>query len=167
MLLSRTRAAYALAAVFLSAGCLLTGCAMPADPKGTLGNITGGTLRVGATESVSKSGDWVRLAPGSDPAGIEPDLVRSFAASRGAAVDWRSGSEQDLVSDLKHGDLDLVVGGFADDTPWSKDAGLTRPFAESTDERGKTVKHVMLVPHGENAFLLELDRHLLAQEVTP
>ena len=156
MLLSRTRAAYALAAVFLSAGCLLTGCAMPADPKGTLGNITGGTLRVGATESVSKSGDWVRLAPGSDPAGIEPDLVRSFAASRGAAVDWRSGR-----------DLDLVVGGFADDTPWSKDAGLTRPFAESTDERGKTVKHVMLVPHGENAFLLELDRHLLAQEVTP
>ncbi|MBT2549342.1 ABC transporter substrate-binding protein [Arthrobacter sp. ISL-65] len=152
--------------VFLFTGCLLTGCAVPADPEGTLGNITGGTLRVGFTESITESGEWVRVVPGNDPVGIEPELVRSFAATRGAAVEWRSGSEQDLVSDLKHGDLDLVIGGFAEDTPWSKDAGLTRPFVESTDERGKTVKHVLLVPHGENAFLLELDRHLLGREVT-
>ena len=41
-------------------------------------------------------------------------------------------------------------------------AGLTRPYAESRDERGKLHKHVMLVPMGENAFLLELDKFLVA-----
>ena len=68
-----------------------------------------------------------------------------------------------LAEDLKHGELDLVIGGLNDKTPWEKDAGLTRAYAESVDTRGQGRKHVMLVPKGENAFLLELDRFLASE----
>ncbi|WP_026549385.1 transporter substrate-binding domain-containing protein [Arthrobacter sp. Br18] len=142
------------------AGC---GISIPTDPEGTLDRISGATLRVGVTGS----GEWVQLDAGQDPAGIEPDLVRDFAESVDAQPRWIPGSEHELAEDLKNGELDLVIGGLADNTPWSTHAGMTRPYAESTDKRGEAVRHVMLVPRGENAFLLALDRFLLEQKVTP
>jgi ABC-type amino acid transport substrate-binding protein len=153
-----------LAVVFLLAGC---GVSMPTDPHGTLRNISGGTLRVGVTESVAQDVEWVRLPAGSEPTGIEPELIRGFAAGNEATIEWVQGSEHELVEELKHGELDMVVGGFAKDTPWAKHAGMTRPYVETEDERGKTVKHVVLVRMGENALLLALDKYLLSQEVDP
>lgn len=150
---------YILRPILLCGLLAVTGCGLsiPTDPSGTLEDVSGGTLRVGVTES----GEWVQLTPGQEPAGIEPDLVRKFASTRDAQPQWTPGSEHELAEDLKNGELDLVIGGLASDTPWSKHAGMTRPYAESTDERGKTIKHVMLVPQGENAFLLALDEFLL------
>jgi hypothetical protein len=155
------RATAACALVLLS----LTGCgaAVPTDPDGTLERARGGVLRVGVTDN----GRWVGVREGDDPVGTEPDLVRSFAAVIDADVAWTSGSEQELVRELEDGELDLVVGGLTDDTPWSEKAGMTRPYTESTDERGGTRKHVMLVRMGENDFLLELDRFLLDRDGTP
>lgn len=140
----------------------LTGCGMsiPTDPGGTLETAVNGSLRVGVTDS----GEWVQLETGRDPLGIEPRLIREFASSIDSRIVWVPGSEHELVEDLTNGELDLVIGGLADDTPWTKEAGLTRPYLETSDERGKTVKHVMLVPMGENAFLLKLDQ-FLAREV--
>lgn len=140
--------------VLLTAGC---GATIPTDPDGTLDRARGGTLRVGATAN----GSWVDLREGEDPAGREPDLVRSFASTLDADVAWSSGSEEALVAGLEDGDLDLVIGGLSEDTPWSEEAGMTRPYTESIDGRGGTVKHVMLVPLGENALLFELDSFLL------
>ncbi|GAB3537045.1 transporter substrate-binding domain-containing protein [Arthrobacter tecti] len=142
----------------------LSGCgtAIPQDPEGTLEKVSGGTLRVG----VSENAEWVQLPPTGDPRGIEPALVEEFADTLDAAIEWVPGAEHELADDLFHGELDMAIGGFGADTPWTKEAGITRPYTETTDERGKTVKHVMLVPLGENAFLLELDQFLLAQEVT-
>lgn len=142
---------------------VLTGCgAYPADPDGTLERVRGGVLRVGA----SANGDWVRIASGSGTVperveGTEAELVRQFAGELGAEVEWVQGTEQVLAEELKHGALDLVIGGLDDKTPWSTHAGLTRPYTESRDSRGSLHKHVMLVRMGENAFLLELDRFLL------
>jgi hypothetical protein len=87
--------------------------------------------------------------------------VRSFASTLDADVAWSSGSEEALVAGLEDGDLDLVIGGLSKDTPWSEEAGMTRPYTESIDRRGDTVKHVMLVPLGENDLLFELDSFLL------
>lgn len=146
---------------------MLTGCAgsFPADPLGTLEKAQGGTLRVGA----SMNGDWVRISAdasgdvsSSEVQGTEADLVRDFAAQLGADVEWVAGSEQVLAEELKHNGLDLVIGGLDDKTPWVTHAGVTRPYAESRDERGNLHKHVMLVPLGENAFLLELEKFLMA-----
>lgn len=159
------------AALLALSGC---GTAFPADPDGTLERARGGTLRVGA----SSNGDFVRIPPaagsssqggssqGSDirdgeVQGSDAELVKRFAAHIGAHIEWVPGTEQVLAEELKHGGLDLAIGGLDDKTPWVTHAGLTRPYAETKDQRGNVHKHVMLVPMGENAFLLELDRFLM------
>lgn len=151
--------------VLLCTLLLLPACAqsMPADPEGTLERVAGGTLRVG----VSDNGDWVSVQPAGEPEGTEPELIREFAGKLGASIEWSTGSEQVLAEDLKHGELDVVIGGLDDKTPWEKHAGLTMPYTESKDERGETHKHVMLVRKGENAFLLELDKFLAEAEQSP
>ncbi|MDQ0076425.1 transporter substrate-binding domain-containing protein [Arthrobacter oryzae] len=151
-----------MAAAMLAGALALTACgtSFPADPDGTLDRVTGGTLRVGASDN----GEWVSLTANGEPQGREPDLVRAFAAKLGAEIEWSEGTEHVLAEGLKHGELDLVIGGLHDKTPWEKDAGLTRVYAESVDSRGQGRKHVMLVPKGENSFLLELDRFLMASE---
>jgi ABC-type amino acid transport substrate-binding protein len=155
------------AGLLLAALVFLSGCgtSFPADPEGTLEKVQGGTLRVG----VSPHPDRVRITPsgsGNDVRndavqGADADLVRSFATRLGAGIEWKQGTEQVLAEELKHGGLDLVIGGLDDKTPWVTHAGLTRPYAESRDQRGDRHKHVMLVPLGENAFLLELDKFLM------
>ena len=100
-------------------------------------------------------------------AGTEAELVLRFARQLDAEVEWTLGTEQVLADELKHGGLDLVIGGLDDKTPWSTHAGLTRPYTDSRDSRGSLHKHVMLVPMGENAFLLELDRFLLDAAENP
>ena len=79
----------------------------------------------------------------------------------GADIEWVSGTEHVLAEELKHGELDLVIGGLNDKTPWAQHGGLTRVYAESRDSHGSLQKHVMLVPLGENAFLLQLDKFLM------
>ena len=150
-----------MAAAMLTSALALTACgtSFPTDPAGTLDRVSGGTLRVG----VSDNGEWVSLPASGEPQGREPDLVRAFAAKLGAEVEWSEGTEHVLAEGLKHGELDLVIGGLNDKTPWEKDAGLTRSYAESVDTRGQGRKHVMLVPKGETAFLLELDRFLASE----
>ena len=142
---------------------LLAGCSAPADPEGTLDRARGGVLRVGATENDG----WVSLRDDTEPQGLEPDLIEEFAGRQGAGVEWTSGSEQELLKDLEKGRLDVVIGGFADDTPWSTQAGMTRPYTEARNEDGVVERHVMLTRMGENALLLALDEFLLGSEVRP
>jgi polar amino acid transport system substrate-binding protein len=74
-------------------------------------------------------------------------------------VRWTSQSETALVEALKDHQLDIAIGGFDRATPWSSRAGVSQPFA--TDANGK--KHVFLAAAGENGFILELDRFLVAE----
>lgn len=139
---------------------LVAGCAaIPADPDGSLEFIRGERLlRAGAAPHEP----WVTApaAPGQDPSGPEVELVEAFADRLGAEVEWTVSTEGDLVEQLELDLLDLVVGGLAADTPYSKRAALTRPYTESVGPRGTTVKHVMAVPMGENALLSELELFL-------
>jgi ABC-type amino acid transport substrate-binding protein len=155
------RTAWLLAAVAMVVGNAGCGVSIPADPDSTLERVSGGTLRVGVTAN----GKWASVREGAEPGGTEPAMVRSFASSIGAVPEWVTGSEQELTKALKEGELDLVVGGFGADTPWTTHAGTTRPYTESKDAFGENVKHVLLVPLGENGFLLALDRFLLSQDV--
>lgn len=141
---------------------VLTGCGLtiPADPDGTLDRVRGGTLRVG----VSPNEPWTQLDAGQ-PSGIEVELVREFAATLGAQVEWSVGGEEALIADLEQAELDLVIGGLTSKTPWSKQAGITRAFTEVLDEQGEPEKHVMAVPMGENAFLVELEKFLSSREL--
>jgi ABC-type amino acid transport substrate-binding protein len=128
---------------------VLGGCGLPRDPKGTSERIAfTHELRVGVTDN----GDWVD-ASGAEPQGIEPELVRQFASRIGAKVLWTRASETALAQSLKHGELDLAIGGFDQKTPWKSIAGVSQPFTETQDKK----KHVFLAPPGENRFILTLD----------
>lgn len=150
-------------AVILVVLATSTGCVsrFPADPDGTLTRVSGGTLRVGASISPPYVED-----EGSTLSGSEVDLVEGYAADRAAGVEWVQAGEEDLMNRLEHGELDMVIGGLTDKTPWTTRAGLTRPYAESVDEFGSRHQHVLAVPLGENGFLLDLDTYLQSRKET-
>lgn len=136
---------------------VLTGCgvSIPSDPHGTLADASGGTLRVG----VAPNEHFTNVEDGR-VSGSEAELVEAFAETIDADVAWTVGSEEALVRALERHDIDLVIAGLTDASPWVARTGMTRPYGEFTDEGGKTHKLVMLVPMGENAFLVELETFL-------
>jgi polar amino acid transport system substrate-binding protein len=141
---------------------LLAGCGLqiPADPEGTLERVAGGTLKAG----ISHNPPWTETPSGSEPAGTEAELVRSFAAEHDARVEWVAGGESNLIRQLERGELDLVVGGLTKDSPWSKYAALTHPYLETRNAQGDKEQHVMAVRMGENAFMVALEEFLLEDE---
>lgn len=151
----RARAAAASVVVLLAAA--LTGCGMsiPTDPDGTLDRVTGGELRIGASPDPGLVD--VDVAE-SMPSGSLPDLASEFAATLDADPEWTVGSEETLVGMLEAGDLDLIIGGFTEKTPWMDKAGMTRGYSQISGADGRKI--VMLVPLGENAFLSDLERFL-------
>ncbi len=135
----------------------LTGCGLqvPADPEGTLDRVSDGVMRVGVTEHAP----WVELDSSGEPSGTEPALVEAFAEQLDADVEWTAGSEAVLLDALDRGELDLVIGGFLDDTPWAEDGAITRPYRDVDGDDG-VERHVMIVRMGENGFLVSLERFL-------
>jgi len=145
-------------AVAVIALTIVSGCSsVPADPHGTLDRVRGGVLRVGATHHPP----WVEAAGISPPGGDEVDIVTAFANDNDADLEWEVGSEQSLVEALERGDLDLVIGGFTDATPWTERAATTVPYTEATGPDGSVEKHVMLTRMGENRFLVALETFLM------
>lgn len=140
-------------AALVTAGC---GATIPTDPDGTLERVRGGVLRAG----VSPNEPWTVVDDG-EPAGLEVELVEDFAATLDAEVEWTVGGEEALVGDLDLGELDVVVGGLSEASPWTDKASLTYAYAASVRPDGSEHRHVMAVPAGENAFLVELEHFLL------
>ncbi|MDQ0644293.1 transporter substrate-binding domain-containing protein [Microbacterium murale] len=149
----RGGALLALAMIASLAGC---GISVPVDPDGTLQSVTGGDLRVGVS-----SDEGLAEVSADTPTGPLIDLVDAFAESLDAEVEWTIGSEETLVVMLEEGDLDLVVGGLTDQTPWADRVGVTRGYSGIDGADGRSI--VMFVPLGENAFLTELERFLDAE----
>ncbi|WP_255557399.1 transporter substrate-binding domain-containing protein [Paeniglutamicibacter sp. Y32M11] len=142
-----------LAVVLSLCGC---GISIPTDPLHTLERVRDGHLRIG----VSTNEPWVTISREGVLQGSEIDLVRSFAASVNSQIRWVHGGEESLVAAMERGELDIIAGGLTDETPWTEKAATTRPYSESTDPEGVTLKHVLLVRMGENAFLSELEKFL-------
>lgn len=139
----------------------LVGCgvSVPADPDGTLQGVSDGELHVGISADEGLAD--ISTTP---PQGSLVDLVDAFAESLDADVEWTIGSEETLVVMMEEGDLDLVVGGFTDQTPWVDRVGVTRGYRGIRGAGERAV--VMFVPLGENAFLTQLEG-FLDKEVGP
>jgi polar amino acid transport system substrate-binding protein len=103
---------------------LLAGCEYPRDPEGTLDRVRGGVVRVG----VAEVDPWVTLPAGRPPGGVEVELVRRFAATLGARVEWVEGSESELMEALHGRQLDIVLAGLTRRSEWQRVAALTRPY---------------------------------------
>lgn len=115
-----------------------------------MARFEGGVLRVGVVESPP----WT-ITRGGEPEGIEPGLVRAFAAEHHARVEWRPGGQSALGEQLEKRELELLIGGIDAKDPLAAKAGATQPYLTI----GKQ-KHIMLVGPGENRLLLALDRFL-------
>jgi ABC-type amino acid transport substrate-binding protein len=149
-----------LIAACLAVGLTLSGCSgVPSDPDGTLERVSGGVLRVGASPD-----DGLVQVIDHEVSGSEVELVEAFADDLNADVEWTVGGEENLVFDLKKGQLDLVIGGITDQTPWVDSAGVSRAYPGIPGSGGRQI--VMLVPLGENRFLSTLER-FLDSEVGP
>lgn len=140
---------------------LLTGCGtIPADAEGTLDRARDGTLVVG----VSEHPPWTVVnADTGEVTGSEADLIKGFADSINAEIEWRPGAESVLAGEIKEGELDIVIGGLTTSAPWSSQMALTRAYASVDSEDGQTENMVMGVPLGENELMVALER-FLAQE---
>ena len=107
------------------AGSVLTGCGMPHDPNNTLDLVSGGIVRVGLIHNEP----WVVRTGGGEPEGAEVTLVREFAEEINAHPHWVWGSESELMEALKRFELDLVIGGLTESSPWPKKGlAFTNPF---------------------------------------
>jgi ABC-type amino acid transport substrate-binding protein len=148
--------AHAVAAVALTAiTVVLSGCGVriPVDPDGTLESVTHGTLNVGISPD-----SGLATVSGSELRGPLVDIAEEFADSLDARIEWTIGAEETLVTGLEDESLDLAIGGFTDQTPWTDRAGVSRGYTNVEGADGRTL--VFLVPLGENAFLSELERFL-------
>jgi polar amino acid transport system substrate-binding protein len=114
---------FLLLSVFLNFACT----DLPRDPENTLRQLQSRPMRVGLVEHPP----WVVRTSG-EPAGVEVDLIRNFASALGTTVEWHWSNEQAQLEALEYYQLDVVIGGFTDRTPWSKYVGLTRPYFAET-----------------------------------
>jgi polar amino acid transport system substrate-binding protein len=110
-------------------------CGLPDDPESTLKRVTGGTMRVGVTESPP----WVVLGDGG-PSGVEVEIVELFARELGAEIEWHEGSAEELAAALGMRELDLLAGGIVSTSGLAAHAGLSHPYL--------TTQVVVAVPPG-------------------
>ena len=129
---------------------VLTACGLPRDPEGTLERVEGSAMRVGITDSPP----WTAITD-DEPAGVEPALIEELARDLDAEVEWVEGSESEILEQIELGHLDLAIGGFTADNPWSKKVTFIQPYFTLGEDA-----HVMGVPHGENAWIVRVERFL-------
>ncbi len=116
-----------------------TGCQIPKDPKRTFEKVKAEkVLRVGVIANES----WVKRSETGDPTGAEAELVKEFARKINSRPRWIPGGEYELFEALKNYELDLIIGGLAESSPYSKHAAFTNPYF--------TEKIVVGTPKGES-----------------
>ena len=122
---------------------LLTACKVPEDPYGTTGQVTKGTLKVGAL-----------MEPLDE---VETRAVARIADTLQAQTDIVTGDPHSLFAQLDKGELHIVAGRIPSNTPFAPHVGLTDPVAQVTvgDE---TKDRVLAIRKGENQFLVTVNR---------
>jgi ABC-type amino acid transport substrate-binding protein len=133
---------------FLLATALLTlGCdAIPSDPDDTLERVRGERLfRVGLIASHAALPD--RAA----------DLLRRLSRATGARAAVEPGSAESLLARLEEGGLDLVLGEFAEKSPWAAKVTLSDPIGPA----GPIVL-AAAARNGENAWIALVHREARA-----
>ena len=113
-------------------------------------------MRVG----VSHDPPFVVVEPDGPPHGSEIARIEAFAATRDLRIDWVVDGHERLMQALVDHRLHMVVGGHGEDSPWT-DVSWSRPY-HVRDARGHIAERRLALPPGENAWQLDVDRHLHA-----
>ena len=94
----------------------------PRDPDHTLEKVQNSNLPVGITENPPY------VIFGKDgPSGKEIEMIKSFAQSLNAEVEWVKGCEEEIMTMLKEGQVNLCAGGFNTKSVWKKHVYFTTP----------------------------------------
>lgn len=84
-------------------------------------------------------------------------LVRRLERMSGARAEWRAGSGETLLSEVKRGDVDLAVGRFSEASPWTKELAMGPPLVSSgPPDEPLELKAVMR--NGENRWIMTVER---------
>lgn len=130
------------------------GCdGIPKDQAGTLERI--------AAERVFRVGT---IASGQRPVGPDRQLLllRRISRITGARPSIEPGASEPLLAKLEQGELDLVVGELAPESPWGKRVTILPPLGERVSADGHF--HLVAVArNGENGWISLLHRE--AREV--
>lgn len=145
-------------ALTLALALALCGCGLsiPTDPEGTLDRVSGGVLRV----AISDNPPFTEIHDDGPPTGAEVELVTEFASTLNSEIQFLTGGEEALVTEMEKGDADLLIGGLTDKSPWFEKVALTGPYTTIDRPDGTESSIVMAVPLGENAFLVALEDFL-------
>jgi ABC-type amino acid transport substrate-binding protein len=131
----------------LFAALLLAGCdAIPADPDGTFDRVRG--------ERLFRVGLIVSRAP---PPGASAKLLQRLSKATGAKPAIERGPAEGLLARHEEGELDLVLGEFAEKSPWEAKVTFSEPIARS----GPTV-FAAASRNGENAWIALVHREARA-----
>lgn len=124
---------------------------IPMDPEGTLERVRAqGVFRVGI------------IAPGAHPRDHDRQrrLIAHVARSTGARPLIGTGSAERLLTAVERGEVDLVIGELAQDSPWSKHVTLLPPLRTPSEGQSKSVPTLHAVArNGENGWIALLHRH--------
>ncbi len=122
--------------------------AMPADPDGTLERVRGERrFRVGLIAAGAPA-----LAPERARA-----LLHGLSRATGARAAVEQGAAETMLTRLEEGGLDLVVGEFAEQSPWAAQVTLSEPIATE----GRTIL-AAAARNGENAWIALVHREARA-----
>lgn len=116
--LFRTYSAFFLAAILLICSC----DRYPQDQRGTIEQVQGDILKVGVVENPP----YIIFSNGA-LTGIEVELIRQFAGSLNARIDWVKGTEGNTMLLLENGQINLAAGGFPRLSPWKKHVYFANP----------------------------------------
>lgn len=140
-------------------------CDFPRDPEHTLETVRGGELVAG----VSEAPPWITKDGAGEPGGIEAALIRRLAASLDADIRWVWGIPAEHVEALARFELHVAAGGHTRRSPLARDVGTTEPWFVSAERRDETRlvehRHVFLVPPGENAWIMWIEKRLRADSL--
>lgn len=133
----------AVTALMLTSACT----ALPRDPDATLTDI-----QKSRQINVGLIADPHPLAPGRVQA-----LLVHLRDKTGATLVRRSGAAEPLLDQLRHGELDLVIGTFTEETPWETDVALAPPIAIAGPQ-DRRLELRAAAKNGENAWIMMVER---------
>jgi hypothetical protein len=118
----------------------------PRDPEGTLDRVR--------AERSFRVGLVAPLGPDQPEVGA---LLERVARAADARPRLESGDAEPLLTRLKEGELDLVLGRFEAKSPWRRLVSFSPPLR--IDQQGKTKIHlVATMRNGENAWIGLVER---------
>lgn len=125
----------------------IAGCAdLPRDPAGTTERITQThQLMLGTIEGA--------------PASPRAERTLAQVAARLEARTVRIGGHgEELLEDLEAGNVDLVYGHFAQQSPWAKRVHFGAPLGPSREVAGDKLVPRFAFRHGENGWIMLVER---------